>query len=118
MMDIIFPQVHLQIFASSVPFTLRSLSQARLRMLSFHSFTSFSTTVTTLTGQAGCSVTDAFLQPLPVKKTNKKRHTQKRTASSNQIDIHFVRSSVYCATQPPSTMSEVPVVNFAASDAR
>src|SRR5215475_12155254 len=39
---------------------------------SSHSFTSFSTTVTTLTGKAGCSVTDAFLQPLPVKKTNKK----------------------------------------------
>src|SRR5215831_3274911 len=84
MMDIIFPQVHLQIFASSVPFTLRSLSQARLRMLSFHSFTSFSTTVTTLTGKAGCSVTDAFLQALPVKKTNKK------TAHAKKL-LHLIR---------------------------
>src|SRR6266576_6577117 len=39
---------------------------------SSHSFTSFSTTVTTLTGKAGCCVTDAFLQPLPVKKTSRK----------------------------------------------
>src|SRR4029453_3638956 len=39
---------------------------------SSHSFTSFSATVTALTGRAGCCVTDAFLQPLPIKKTNKK----------------------------------------------
>src|SRR5438067_7694738 len=39
---------------------------------SSHSFTSFSATVTTLTGKAGCCVTDAFLQPLPAKKTNKR----------------------------------------------
>src|ERR1700752_1964108 len=45
---------------------------------SSHSFTSFSTTVTTLTGKAGCCVTDAFLQPLPVKKTkNKMAHAKK-----------------------------------------
>src|SRR5437016_334109 len=34
------------------------------------------------------------------------------------IRLSFVRSSVYCATQPPSTTSEVPTVNFASSEHR
>src|SRR5262249_54695903 len=62
---------------------------------SSHSFTSFSTTVTTLTGKAGCSVTDALLQPLPVKKTNKKAaHAKKNcfidrvaTVASSRLNI-------------------------------
>src|SRR5213596_3422969 len=39
---------------------------------SSHSFTSFSIAVTTLTGSGGCCVTDAFLHPLPAKKTSKR----------------------------------------------
>src|SRR5438105_3114658 len=34
------------------------------------------------------------------------------------ICVSFVGSSVYCATQPPSTTSEVPTVNFASSEQR
>ena len=34
------------------------------------------------------------------------------------ICVSFVGSSVYCASQPPSTTSEVPTVNFASSEQR
>src|SRR6186997_630579 len=54
---------------------------------SSHSFTSFSTTVTTLTGKAACCVTGAFLQPLPVKKTNKKAAHAKKNCFI-QSDSH------------------------------
>src|SRR3954469_8057148 len=56
---------------------------------SSHSFTSFSTTVTTLTGKAGCCVTDAFLQPLPVKKTSKKAAHAKRNCLIESDSLSF-----------------------------
>src|SRR5207248_497812 len=62
---------------------------------SSHSFTSFSTTVTTLTGKAGCCVTDAFLQPLPVKKTSKKAAHAKKNCFI-QSDSHSFELIANC----------------------